>query len=294
MDDIKIFSDDEVTKEELTLLKEASSIEDLQKKREHETTLLSTFKKNPTKDTFMPLYTSFKPLILRAASRNMFGSPIPKAAHTMYAAQSFLDAIRTHDPAKGRFNVHAFNTVFEKGKRLNLKYQNIGYIPESRATKYQAFQTASHILKETLGRDPSTLELADEMAMPPNEIERMRKEMRQDLLLNESLPNVGPAFAQSDKAMQFARDLQYSLIPKHRVVLEHAVGLNGIQPILKRSGAPDIQAISKKTKLTVPEIRSAIKTINRKFKENRGVLGAMEMPDEHISGDELESPEEPA
>lgn len=286
----KVFTDEDMKREEESLYK--LSAEDLKVKREREAGLLQAFKKSPSKTTFMPLYTSYKPFIINAAKRNMFGSPIPPAAHIMYAAQSFLDAIRTHDPAKGGFNTHAFNTISEKGKRLNLKYQNIGYIPESRATKYQAFQTAQHLLREHLGREPSTLELADEMAMPPNEIERMRKEMRQDLLMVEHLPNIGPAIAQSDKAMQFARDLQYSLIPKHRVVLEHAIGLNGVKPLLKPSGAPDIKAIAKTAKLTVPEIRSAIKTINRKFKEHRGTIGTTETDEEYVPEEAIPEGEE--
>lgn len=285
MDNIEVFTDEQVEQ----FIKEAAPADDLKLKRTKETELLQAFKRSPSKNTFMPLYQSFKPLILKAAQKNMFGSPIPQAAHTMYAAQSFLDATRTHDPSKGGFATHMFNTVFEKGKRLNLKYQNIGYIPESRATKYQSFQTAQYLLREQLGREPSTVELADEMAMPPTEVERLRKEIRQDLVLNENLPNVGPAFAQSDKAMQVARDIQYSLIPKHRVVLEHAVGLNGIQPLLKPTGGPDVQKISKAARITVPEVRSALKTISRKFKEYRGTIGQAGDIDWHME----ESADEP-
>lgn len=274
MDDVE-FSEKEVIIEEIALYKLAS-VDALKDKRSKETEMLRAFKKDPGQHTFMPLYQSFKPLIMKAAQRNMFGSPIPQAAHVAFAAQSFLDAVRTHDPAKGGFGTHMFNTVSQKGKRLNLHYQNIGYIPESRATKYQAFQTASFLLKEQLGREPSTLEIADEMAMPPIEIERLRKEIKQDLVLNENLPSVGPAFAQSNKAMAAAHDIQYSLIPKHRVVLERTVGLNGVQPLLTKSGKPDIGAIAKAANLSVAEVRSARKTISRKMQEHLGSIGRAE------------------
>lgn len=269
MDDIERFTEEQVE----ALVKEAAPAEELKRVREQEQQLLHNFRRSPSKETFMPLYTSFKPWILKAAGKNMFGSPIPKAAHLAYAAQSFLDSTRTFDPSKGSFRTHAFNTVFEKGKRLNLKYQNIGYIPESRATKYQAYQTAHYLLSEQLGREPSTLELSDELALPPTEVERLRKEIRKDLVMREDIPHAGPAWAQSNKAMEVARDLQYSLIPKHRVVLEHALGLNGVQPLVKRNGGPDVSAISKTTKLSLTEVRSALKTISRKFKEQRGHLG---------------------
>ena len=268
--EVKLFTDAEV--EEMT--KEAAiSPEELKKKRTQEVDLLGAFHKAPSKATFMPLYQSFKPFIMKAAKKNMYGSPLPQAAHMALAAQSFLDATRTWDKSKGPFASHAFNTVSEKGKRLNLKYQNIGYIPEARATKYQSFQTAQYLLRENLGREPSTVELADEMSMPPAEIERMRKEIKQDLILKENLPNAGPAFAQSDKTRQVYRDIQYSLTPKHRLILEHAVGLNGLTPLSKSGGGPDVQALAHGLKLSVPEIRSGLKAISRHVKEFRGSIG---------------------
>lgn len=288
MDDLKLFTEEEVMREELSLMKEAATADDLKQKRAKEVELLQSFKKSPSKTTFTPLYQSFKPFIIKAAKKNMFGSPIPQSAHMAYAAQSFLDATRTWDPAKGSFSSHAFNTVFEKGKRLNLKYQNIGYIPEARATKYQSFQTAQYLLREQLAREPSAIELADEMAIPLAEVERLRKEIRQDLVLRENLPNAGPAFAQSDKAMQVARDLQYSLIPKHRSILEHLVGLNGVTPMLKKDGkSPDIQAIARATGQSVAEVRSAQKTISRHFKTFRGDIGQANDID-HLIDSEVE------
>lgn len=248
--------------------------EDLKAKREREHNLWKDFKKSPSQETFMPLYTSMKPWIISAAQKNMRGSPLPQAAHMAFAAQNFLDATRTFDPTKGAaFRTHAFNTVFEKGKRLNLKYQNIGYIPESRATKYQAYQTSLHILREDLGREPSTIEIADEMGIPVTEVEKLRKEVKKDLVMREHIVNQGMAFAQSDKAMQVLRDVLYSLEPKHQLVLEYTVGMNGRPSLVKKSGKADISAIAKATGLGVNEVRSARKTIKRKVQEYRGFIG---------------------
>lgn len=273
LNDLQVF---EIEIELAGLTKEAlvqNNGSELKIKRAGELKLITDFKKNQDQKHFVPLYNSFKPLIFKAAQKNMFGSPIPQAAHIAYAAQSFLDATRTWDQSKGAFNTHAFNTVFEKGKRLNLKYQNIGYIPESRATKYQFYNTTLHLLREELGREPSTLEIADEMSLPASEVERLRKEVRQDLVMNENLPNLGNAYAQSNKAIQIAQDIQYSLIPKHALVLEHALGLNGHPALIKKNGGADVNAISKAAKIPVSDVRSAFKTITRKFKEHRGTIG---------------------
>lgn len=249
--------------------KVGASVEDITKKREDDIRLLNVFKKDPSPATFTPLYQSFKPLIYKASRPNSFGSPLPASAHMALASQSFLDAIRTHNPKLAPFHIHAYTTILNKGKRLNLKYQNIGYIPEARATKYQFFNNTVALLNEQFGREPSTLELADELKWSPKMVETMRKEIRKDLLMDESKAEAF-SIIKSDKARQALQDIQYGLIPAHQSVLEHAVGLNGNPALLKSSGGPDLQAISKATKLSVPRIRSALKTITRKYKQYHG------------------------
>jgi DNA-directed RNA polymerase specialized sigma subunit len=274
-------SEAELDQMELDMVKEAKDTQgvvaqkpDLTEKRKKEVELLNSFKKDPGQHTFMPLYTSFKPLIIQAAQKNMRGSTIPQAAHMALAAQSFLDATRTYDPKHGSsFRTHAFGTVLEKGKRLNLKYQNIGYIPESRATKYQAYQTALHLLREELGREPSSIEIADESGISVGEIEKLRTEVTRDLIAHEHLVNKGLGFAQTDKALQVARDLMYELEPKHALVLEHMVGLNGKTSLVKKSGKSDIAGIAKATGLGLNDVRSARKTIKRKYQEHRAFMG---------------------
>jgi hypothetical protein len=269
------------------LRKEAApklTADDLRKRRTSETDLVANFQKHKSTETFMPLYNSFKPWIAKATHGNSFGSPFPPAAHNALAAQSFLDAIRTWNPNKGvQFRTHVWNTVQNKGKRLNLKYQNIGYIPEARATKYQAFQTALHLLREELGREPSTIELSDELAIAPADVERLRKEIRQDRIMKEDMPTLGPSHAQSDRVVEAARDIQYALIPKHRLVLEHIQPIAGKPLLVKQSGGPDVLAIAKATKLSVGEVRSALKTISRKVQEHMGTAGAAKI--EHVFGE---------
>lgn len=264
---------------EISLTKTASAEpKDLSKKRAQEQELLHAFKKDPSQQTFMPLLDSLRPLMISAAGDNMRGSQIPQAAHMALATQSFYDAIRTYDPKKGgSFRTHMFNTVREKGKRLNLKYQNIGYIPESRATKYQLYQNAVHVLREDLGREPSDIEIADESGIPVSEIERMRKEVTRDLIGREHFVSRGLGFAQSDKAMQVARDIYYTLEPRHQLVLEYTVGLNGKPALVKPSGKSDVAAIAKQTGLSLNIVRSARKIFNRKFKEHRAFMGKSDL-----------------
>jgi len=245
-------------------------VADRKEQREHEHRMFQAFRKSPSKETFHPLYESFKPIIFTAAKSNMYKSPIPRAAHTALAAQSFLDALRTFDPTKGALlRTHVFNSVRDKGKRLNYKYQNIGYIPEERATKYGLFRSSIEMLRGIHGREPSTLEVADELRWSPSMVKTMRKEVRGSLLLGEDVTERSP-FHQSDRARQMLQDIQYGLIPQHQTVLEHAAGLNGRLALTKPGGGPDIGAISKSSELSHSQVRSALKTITRKVRQYRG------------------------
>lgn len=283
----EIFTERQVLEMELegVDLTKTAAITDLKERRAKEIGFLHTFKKTPSPETFEPLYNSFEPLIMKAAQRNMFGSPLPKAAHKALAAQSFLDATRTWDAGKGSFNTHVVNTVFNKGKRLNLKYQNVGYIPEGRATKYQSFQTSLHLLRDDLGREPSSHELADEMVLPVAEIERLQKEVRKSYLADDKIQMKGPAFAQSDKVVQAAHDFMHQLIPAHQSILEHALGMNGKQSLTKASGGPDVKAIMSASKQSEAQVRSALKTISRKMKSVQGAGTRMDLED--IFGGEI-------
>lgn len=275
----------------LGLTKEAAtSMEVLKKKRENEEQMLKAFQKSPSQETFTPLYQSFQPLLMKASKGNMMHSTLPQAAHKMFAAQNFLDAIRTFKPAAGRtFRSHAYDTVMQKGKRLNPKYQNIGYIPEARAMKYQTFKTTQQLLKDDLGREPSAHEIADEMSLPVAEVARLQKEVRSSYIMQEELPNVGAAHLQSDKALLAAHDFMHELIPAHQVVLEYALGMNGKPSLSKPSGGPDASAIVKASGLQMNIVRSAFKTISRKMKDQIHQGGLLTQTDiEDIFPDEIE------
>lgn len=262
--------DDETKAAVMEFYKEAAvSAEALKKKRSEEEQLLSAFHKNPSVHTFTPLYQSYKPLIMKAASINMIRSPLPESAHMAFAAQNFLNAVQTYDPKKGAFGSHMFGQVRDKGKRLNYKYQNIGYIPEDRTSKYGHYQRAVAFLREELGREPSTIEIADEMHWPVKKVELLREEDKKDLVLDEIHTEVHP-LTRSNKVAQIFHDINYELTPEHSVVLEHAFGLNGRPAFLKPNGGPDIGKIMGATKLPEKKVRNALRTISRKYREHRG------------------------
>lgn len=255
-------------------------------KREKELELLKEFKKNPSQETFMPLYTSFKPAIISAMSTNSHRSPLPQAAHMAYAAQNFLESIRRYDPSKGTFRYHAMNTVRQAGKRLNLKYQNIGYIPEGRAVKYQTYQNALYHLREMLGRDPTTAEIADEITLPLSEVEKLQREVKKDLYSNENFLGRGNAINQSNAAMTMLHDIRPTLTRPQQAVLDYTAGMYGKKALVKSTGRPDIPAIAKATGLPLAQVRSIRKTLARAAENYQKKINIGEHISDHVDGED--------
>lgn len=265
----------EPTAEDWALSKQAAE-EVPTTRRQEDMKLFAAYKKDPSPDTFQPLYRAFKPFLMKATYPNMNRSPIPQSVHVGFAAQNFHDALQKFNPAKGAsLHTHVHGWVREKGKRLNYKYQNIGYIPEARATKYQLFQNTVQMLKDLHGREPSTLELADEIKWSPKMVETMREEIRRPLLLDETMAEAYK-MKEHDSSKQLLYDVHYGLTPPHQLVLEHVAELYGRKAPVKPGGGTDLNALSKVTGLKVPQIRSAFKTITRRVNEYRGIQNAQE------------------
>lgn len=245
--------------------------EDKKEQRAKELQLWHAFNKSPSPQTFQPLYESLKPIIVKAVQKNAYKSSIPRAAHLAYGAQSFLEAVRTFSPDKGNLHTHIYGAIENKGKRLNYKYQNIGYIPEARVSKFGPIDNAITMLRSELGREPSAIEVADEVGLSVKTVETFMKEQRGSLLLDDSLSR-GQSYFQSDRTMQLARDIQYSLIPQHQVVHEHIFGLNGKEPLLKPGGGADKERIAKTTGLSMAQVNSAFKSISRRMRQYAGQL----------------------
>ena len=110
-------------------------------------------------------------------------APIPNSAIESQAKILTLKAFETYDPLKSQLNTHVTNHL-KHLQRYVLEYQNIGKIPEHRGLAIGKYQTVFDNLKEDLGREPTDMELADNLGWSTMEIGRMQSELRKDLMMN--------------------------------------------------------------------------------------------------------------
>ena len=212
------------------------------------------------------LIKSLDPLLQQQV--NKFYHPnIPRSALEIESKKLALDAFKTYDPTKAALNTHVTNHQ-KHLQRYVLNYVNIGKIPENRALAVGKFQRIKQNLMEDLNREPTLVELADELKWPTQEVERMESELRKDLA-----PSTGEeedtffeqiSYRSEDipEAIQF---VYYEADPEDKLILEYYWGLGGkqqlgsnIKEIALRIGRPDFY------------VRRKVKKLGEKLNEMRG------------------------
>lgn len=191
---------------------------------------------------FQALYTSMKPLIYQAAKKASYGSNIPESAHRIYAAQNFLDALRTYDPAKGSaLQTHVFSAVHQKAKRLNYMFQNLGHIPENRASQVGNYQAEHANLSGELGREPTHHEIATRLGWSVRDVMHIQKEVHKDLAMSEGTEET--PFSEGRGEEEVLDFLYHELTPEEQQVYDCVRGTHGRPKMVKTNGRVDFERI---------------------------------------------------
>lgn len=150
-------------------------------KKEQELELWKSWKTTKKPEYMNQLLASLDPLIQREV--NVFKtSPLPTEAIKLRALIISKNAIEEYDPNKSQLNTHLINNL-RKLNRYIYENQNIGKIPEHRILKITQYKHVKDQLKDQLNREPTIMEIADDMKLPFNEVERLEQELRSDLTI---------------------------------------------------------------------------------------------------------------
>lgn len=235
-------------------------------RKQNEVDLFAKWQKSQKKEDFQALYTSMKPLIYRAAEKASYNSNLPESAHRIYAAQAFLDSLRTFDPKSGaQLQTHVFGSVNNKVKRLNYEYQNMGKMPEPRAVMVGKFQSEMETMKAQLGREPSAAELADHMMLPIKQVTNLQKELRKDLAMESGTDEV--AYAEGSTEEEFLSYVYFELNPEEKVVYEYITGHYGRPRLVKGNNKIDFAGIAQRMGVSESKVRTLHNSIRAKYKK---------------------------
>jgi len=215
---------------------------DAPKKEEME--MWRAWKKTPGTVNLEPLLISMDPMIQKRVNQ-FAGAPIPRSAIEAEARKQAISAFETYNPKMGAaLGTHVTNYM-QKVYRYVTTYQNVGRLPESRTAKIDMFQKTKAFMEQLKGREPSTVELADELGWSKREVGRMEVELRKDLGLETSFGEM--KFLDFDRNADLMAYGYYELTPEEQLVFDYTIGMHGKQKLT-------IDAIGKKMKKTSRQV----------------------------------------
>jgi len=170
------------------------------------------------------LLVHFDPAIQHRVNQ-FSGVPLPRATIEAEAKKQAVVAFQTYNPKKGAsLRTHVGNRM-PKVFRYVARRQNIGTIPEHRVAKINTFKKTKEYLFDVKGREPTTIELADELSWSPQETSRMEAELRKDL--GHSLSFQDTAFVDFNQNMETINFAYYNMAPREQLVYDYSIGAHG-------------------------------------------------------------------
>jgi DNA-directed RNA polymerase sigma subunit (sigma70/sigma32) len=118
------------------------------------------------------------------------------------------------------------------------------------------FNNAKQRLSDSLGRDPTQLELADELKWSPRKVKMMQSEIKVALPASQFSADV--ASMVPSRQQEILRLLPYELTPEERSVFEHIYGIGG-----KAKLSPGEIAV--KLKISAPKVSRLKAAIAAKY-----------------------------
>lgn len=205
------------------------------------------------------LFKRVEPIIQKEVSRWASG-PVARPVLNLEAKKLSLNAFKTFDPAKARLNTHLTNNL--KGlSRIVYTHTNPARMPEHQVLKMNSFLTVRNSLEEELGRDPTTLELSENLAWSPREVEVYQGQMRTGYSTSQPVP---PGFEKYDADRAFIDFVYNDLADQDKLVFEYTTGYGGKRVL-------SAQELIKKTGMTQGQISHSKRRIRRMIEESRGL-----------------------
>lgn len=224
--------------------------------RDQELSMWHTWNNNGRKQEDMrPLLNSMRPLILKEASNWARQRDIPPAAIRAEFTNQAVKGFETYDPSRAGLHTHLTNQMLQ-ARRFVVSNQNSARIVEARVYGIGDFNNAKQRLMDSLDREPTQLELADELKWSPRRVKMLQLEIKKVQPASQFSADV--ASTVPSRQQEILQLLPYDLTPDERVVFEHIYGIGG-----KDKLSPG--EIATKLKMSAPKISRIKAAIAKKY-----------------------------
>lgn len=201
------------------------------------------WKQNPTPETMEPLIQRFEPLIKQRA-RSWKAPNVNQAAMHTNMLINAVDAFQTYNPEyvptfgkqPAALKTHLENRL-QKAKRFNIQQQNYAYMPEGQVSHIGRINQAQDLLREELGREPTSKELVDHlnpglegrMKLTEKKVERILQGQRKDVIGSTFESDPTPYAVQRER--EVIGLLRPNLSADQQQVFDHLYGQSGKERI---------------------------------------------------------------
>lgn len=225
----------------------------------------TAWKQNPTPATRSQLLTAVSPAITAAIRSYGRDSPTLRGKAKLRAIAAF----DSYDPMRGKLKTHIISQL--RGlQRDSAQEQNIIQQPEQVSLDKQHLNRHVAELTDTLGREPSDLELADKSGFSLKRIAHVRQSVQgvNHGALLEGVPDgdLPASMTPGDTSRQDAwRDyIYYDLSPRDQLIMEHSLGIRG-KPKLAAN------RIAAKLRITPAAVSQRLSHIQRMLDEGQSM-----------------------
>lgn len=141
--------------------------------------LYNHWKETGDKKALGQLINQLSPLIYSEVRRQ--SGTLPVQALSAESKKWAIKAIQTYDPSKGTALSTHVTGYLRKVRRMNYKFQNMVRLPENLQLKYNQYSTALNNLTDRLNREPTDVELAQELGWSKAATVKYRNSLYKDL-----------------------------------------------------------------------------------------------------------------
>lgn len=196
----------------------------MESRQQQDLELWRKWKQTGRSDVLEKLLDRLQPLIYREVVK--WGSTVPPAALESKGRMLTAEALKTYDPNKGAAIGTHVTARLRKLSRYVYPHQNVARLPENKQLMFNTVSVAQNNLQDTLGREPSVEELADELKWSPRKVADFQRSFgRRELVESEG------AFLETDDDSSVLTDFFYhGLAPNDQRLFEDITGYGGNNP----------------------------------------------------------------
>lgn len=196
----------------------------METRQQQDLELWRQWRKTGRSDVLKKLLDRLQPLIYREVAK--WGSTVPPAALESKGRLLTVEALKSYNPNRGAAIGTHVTARLRKLSRYVYPHQNVARLPENKQLMFNTVTVAQNNLQDTLGREPSVEELADELKWNPRKVADFQRSFgRRELVESEG------AFLELHQDSSVLTDFFYHGLPaKDQRLFEDITGYGGSKP----------------------------------------------------------------